>query len=277
MTFPTEDQLNSFLYDQTALISELVVRRILHSSLPCDLGAHHLPSVPSRRFVCRCSRRRVTRSIFTNSFFSNVKLPVHVVFKLSYDWLCSLSVSVTSVRRGVRRGTVSALYGHNRQLVAHSARLAKHRVGGYGVTVQVDEMFLPAHDCWILGVVEVGTGRVALFTLANRDASSIHTRLQSVIDSCTRLVTDALPSYVQVARLLGCVHHVVNKSVQYVGNALRVHTNHVESLWRVLRAFLSGKTHIELGLLIEEFAWRQNNKSDLWSAYLHALSTVDYI
>lgn len=272
----SEKEISHFVSDKNALIAELVVRNIVYSKWVCNYGVEHAPSVRCRRFVCRCSGRRVTRSIFVSSLFSTLKLPVEVVFTIAYDWLCSLGITRVAQRRSVSRTTVSTYFRYFRQLVAKDNEITRRMFGGYGVTVQVDEMFLASRQVWILGAVEAETRSVSLFVVENREAATILACLQTVVTPGTRLVTEALASYVPVAKELHCVHHVVNKSLQYVNPSLRVHTNNVEAMWRVLRAFLSCKSNMDLGALIEEFVWRQNNKSGLWSAYMSALSKVDY-
>lgn len=242
----------------------------------CEYGTEHFPSVRSKRFVCRCSGHRITRSIFFSSLFSCAKLSVGVVLLIAYDWLSSLSVSCTAVRRGVRRGTVANYYSYFRQIISHDLQINACSFGGYGVTVQIDEMFIAAKSIWILGVYDCSSGQIALFQIANREADTIARCLRSKIRVCSRLVTDALPSYIQVARLLGCVHMVVNKSVQFVNNALKVHTNNVEALWCVLRSFLRFKSNFPIQVLIDEFVWRQNNKALLWPAFLDAMGRIDF-
>jgi hypothetical protein len=278
----SETELARFTADRHRLIVELLARGILRPTWTCAYGREHFPSVRSCQFRCRCERRDTRKTMFYCSFFENASLPIASVFSVAYDWLLDSSARVCSVRRSVNRNTVSNYYGYCRQPVASSLASVHVRVGGIGISVEVDEMFvsrdsLTGDEVWVIGALErTPERRVSLSVLPSKTPDAIVAALDNAIRPGSLLVTDFLPSYSLVAQTLALPHTRVNKARSYVDHSTRMHTNHIEGTWKHLRLFLARRNHVALADSLAEFVWRRLHREALWDAFLAALSGVDW-
>jgi hypothetical protein len=154
----SESELSRFVADKHRLIVELLARGILRPTWTCAQGREHFPSVQTRRFRCRCERRDAMKSIYYSSFFENTRLTMATIFRIVYDWLSESPVRVCAFRRNVSPNSVGVYYGYCRQLVYSSLATAPVRVGGVGISVEVDEMFVrrdaeTGDEVWVLGAL----------------------------------------------------------------------------------------------------------------------------
>jgi len=277
----SENQLSRFVSDERRLIVELLARGILNPSWRCSLGRKHFPSVVSRRFRCLCERRDRTKTIFYKSFFENMSLGVGQIFRLAYDWLGNSPAKVTAVRRSVSPKTVYCYARYFRQLVSAALRESPVRVGGIGVCVEVDEMFVKKNsdgsEVWVIGALDRARhSSFACSVLRSKSPSDIVAAIGESIRARSLLVTDALPSYSLVAQTLALPHTRVNKARGILDRSTRMHTNSIESMWHHLRQFLALRRQVPIDSAIDEFVWRRQNRDNLWDGFLTALAKVDW-
>jgi hypothetical protein len=278
----SETELARFVADEHSLIVELLARGILRPTWTCACGREHFPTVRSRQFRCRCGRQDRRKTIFYCSFFENTSLPIATVFRVVYDWLLDSSARACSERRSVSENTVGVYYGYCRQLVRSSLVAVPVRVGGVGVCVEVDEMFVrrdaeTGAEVWVIGAVErTAERRLHLSVLHTKTPEAIVSALADAILPGSLLVTDFLPSYSLVAQTLALPHTRVNKARHIVDHTTRMHTNHIEATWKHLRLFLARRNRVALADSLNEFVWRRLHRESLWDAFLAALSAVDW-
>ena len=261
----SESELSRFVADRHRLLVELLARGILDSRLACEAGRVHRPSVTSRQFRCQCFRVDRRKSIYHRSFFANTSLPIATVFRVAYSWLVDEQVGVSANRLTVSRKTVGVYYGYFRQLAVSALEYAPVRIGGVGVSVEVDEMFVTrdkvsGDEVWVLGAVErTAAKRLCLSILPSKSPEDIVSALSDALLPGSLLVTDFLPSYSLVARALNVPHARVNKSRSFVCPSTRMHTNHIEATWKHLRRFLARRPRVALDIALAEFVWRRQN------------------
>jgi ligand-binding SRPBCC domain-containing protein len=278
----SESELARFVADEHRLIVELLARGILRPSWTCAHGRDHYPSVTSRQFRCRCIREDSRKTIFYCSFFENTSLPIATVFRLAYDWIADLPVRACSDRRSVSQNTICVYYRYFRQLTASSLATAPVRVGGVGVCVEVDEMFVSrdsetGDEVWVIGALErTPEKRLHLSILHSKTPEAIVDSLSGAILPGSLLVTDFLPSYSLVAQSLSLPHTRVNKSRSFVDQSTRMHTNHIEATWMHLHRFLAKRSRVALADSLAEFVWRRLNAGRLWQGFLDTLASVDW-
>jgi hypothetical protein len=277
-----ESELSRFVRDEDRLIVELLARGILDASWTCDAGRVHRASVSSRRYRCLCFREDRTKTIYRQSFFEHTHLPIATTFRIAYEWLNDAPVCVSARRLSVSRKTVGEYYRHFRQLVVSSLEFAPVRVGGVGVSVEVDEMFVrrdsqTGHEVWVIGAVErTAEKRIHLSVLRSKTPEDIVAALSDALLPGTLLVTDFLPSYSLVAQALSLPHARVNKTRSFVDPLTRIHTNHIEATWKHLRRFLARRSRVALDVALAEFVWRRLHSQDSWEGLLAAFAAVDW-
>lgn len=275
-------ELTRFVENKHRLIVELLARGILDDSLVCKAGRIHHPSVTLMEFRCRCFRVNRRRSIYNKSFFENARLPIATIFRIAHSWLNDEQPCVCACRLSVSRNTVGRYYGYFRQLSEASLGFAPVRVGGIGVCVEIDEMFVkrdPVSDkeVWVIGAVErTPEKRLHLSILKSKTPEDIVYALSEAILPGSLLVTDFLPSYSQVAQTLNLPHTRVNKSRSFVDSSTKMHTNHIEATWKHLRRFLGRRSRVKLDVALAEFVWRRENAQDIWEGFLKSLAKVDW-
>jgi hypothetical protein len=222
------------------------------------------------------------KSIYYSSFFENTRLTMATIFRIVYDWLSESPVRVCAFRRNVSPNSVGVYYGYCRQLVYSSLATAPVRVGGVGISVEVDEMFVrrdaeTGDEVWVLGALErTPERRLHLSILHTKTPEAIVASLSDAILPGSLLVTDFLPPYSLVAQTLSLPHTRVNKSQSFVDPSTRIHTNHIEATWKHLRLFLSRRNRVALGESLAEFVWRRLNAGRLWEGFLQTLSSIDW-
>ena len=275
-------ELARFVRDRHRLLVELLARGILCPTWTCEAGRAHRPSVTSLQFRSDCFRDDRRTSIYDKSFFANTTLPIDTIFRVAYEWLLYAPAHATASRLAVSRKTVGVYYGYFRQLAVSSLEYEPVRVGGVGVSVEVDEMFVrrdkeTGDEVWVIGALErTSEKRLNLSILASKTPEDIVDALSDSILPGSLLVTDFLPSYSLVARALSLPHTRVNKSRAFVDQSTRMHTNHIEGTWKHLRRFLARRSRVELDVALAEFVWRRLNAHDLWEGFLAALAAVDW-
>lgn len=280
---PTEYEIRRYTADEDRLIAELIARKIIHNEWVCEFGRTHIASVSARCFRCRCGRHDRSRSLFYGSMFDGTKLGPGDVLLLVYEWLSDCTIAATARRTGRALSTVSRFYAHFRRTVCEELTVAPVKLGGLGVTVEIDEMLLrknrtTGEDLWVLGAVErTEHQRVHLAVLASKSVDDIVAALAHSILPGSLLVTDFLPSYTAVAVQLRCPLIRVNKSRSLVDPATRMHTNTIEGLWALLRKFIKVRQHIALQSVLGEFSWRRANREDAFEQFLQALSKVEWL
>jgi hypothetical protein len=278
----SESELTRFVKDEDRLIVELLARGILYSYWTCEDGRDHQPSVRSRLFFCYCSRRRISKSIYSRSFFENTRITIAKIFHLAYDWLIGVPATACSLHRAVSKQTVYKYYRYFRQLIESSLSFAPVRVGGIGVAVEVDEMFVrfdrtSKTEVWVIGALERTARKlISLSVLKSKLPEDIVDALSRTILPGSLLVTDFLPSYSLVAKTLNLPHTRVNKTRSYVDPSTRQTTNRIEATWKQLRLFLTNRQNIQIETVLAEFQWRRFHRNNLWEGFLQALATVDW-
>ena len=112
---------------------------------------------------CSYSKCRKEKSVRSNSFFNNSKLPIGKLLLLAYLWLNKVTVTSAIAMTGCSSATVTDYYGFLRQLVADSLDEIHCKIGGPGIIVEIDESKFgkrkynrghAVEGVWVVGGVE---------------------------------------------------------------------------------------------------------------------------
>lgn len=113
----------------------------------------------------------------------------------------------------------------------------------------------------VLGLVE-REGKVRTFVVPDRKAETLQTIMRTNVETDSRIITDALPSYVELRDVYKhiSIKHTLGNYVTYGDE----HTNNIEGYWSILKRGILGTFHFvspqHLQRYCDEFAYRYNNR-----------------
>ena len=87
----------------------------------------------------RCGRCRRRCSIFGDTFFENVKLPIGHVIIMGYLWVQGASLRLMETMIGCSHETACQYKRHFEELVSYMVQDEKQKIGGPGIIVEMDE------------------------------------------------------------------------------------------------------------------------------------------
>ena len=119
-------------------------------------------------------------------------------------------------------------------------------VGGPNKTVEIDESKFgrwkynrgrPVKGQWVFGGMERESGRAFLVPVPDRTADTLTSVIRAWIEPRTTLISDCWAAYQDMVSH-GYTHRNVNHSISFVNPDTGDHTNHIESTWCHVKAFL---------------------------------------
>ena len=217
---------------------------------------------------CRACRKPFT--VRMGTIFESSHVPLHVWLQAIY-LICSSKkgISTRQIQRTIGGSMKTAWFLMHRIRAAMATDFGG-KIGGGGITVEADEMYLGKspksrrkpgeRPPMILSLVERGGDVRSMFL----DHRTVRSALYEHLDFDSRLVTDGSQHYV---KLLPMGHHesVDHSKREYVRDD--VHTNTLEGFFSVFKRGLVGvyqhmdKKH--LGRYLAEFDFRQNTRAKL--------------
>jgi len=119
-----------------------------------------------------------------------------------------------------------------------------------------------ADKTMVLGLIQ-RDGKVRTFVVPDRKAETLQTIMRANVETNSRIITDALPSYVELRDEYNheSVKHTLGNYVTYGDK----HTNNIEGYWSILKRGIIGTFHSvspqHLQRYCDEFAQRYNTRS----------------
>lgn len=213
----------------------------------------------SKIFSCRRYRRiknrnkksvkircEIKQSMYNNTWFSQSKLSVEMISKLTCLWIllkpprqefCIQSLKITS-------NTVVDWFSYCRLVCLDWCSQNSTILGGPNVIVEIDEAKIGKRKYnrgrwidgyWIFGAFERDTGRAFVVQVPDRTASTLINIIKEWILPGTTIISDRWRSYRELDNH-GFDHMTVNHSVNFVDPDTGAHTNNIERLWRDVRS-----------------------------------------
>ena len=235
----------------------------------------------------RCSERQcdLPFTVRTGSIFEGSKVELRKWFQATYE----ISISkkgISSVELAQRIGvSQKTAWFINHRLRAMLTETQPELLSG---TVECDETFVGGKESnkhvskktngrgksaskvskrgtvgktMVLGIVQ-REGNVRTFVVPDRKAETLQTIMRANVETNSRIVTDALSSYVELRDQydhVSCKH--VTGDYRTYGD---VHTNNIEGYWGILKRGIIGTFHSvspqHLQRYCDEFAYRYNHK-----------------
>ena len=149
------------------------------------------------------------------------------------------------------------------------------RVGGPGITVQIDEsvvyrakhhrghaLYRPPQ--WVLGIYDVEQKKGLTLVIPNRKSSTLMPLINRHVLHGTEIHTDMWRGYLPLSQTpfpLTYVHKVVNHSRFFLDTITGVHTNNVEAYWSSVKKKLksmNGSRRTLISSYLYEHMYRQH-------------------
>lgn len=246
---------------------------------------------PSERTL-RCTSCRGRRSIFADTFFEKLKLPIGHAIIMGYLWVQGVSVRSMETMIGCSHETACQYKRHFEELVSYMVQDAKQKIGGPGIIVEMDESkfghrkYNRGHRVespWVVGGVERTPARKMFAeTVTARDGELLTTVILDNIEPGTILLTDGWAGYgvaVQILRGMGfeIEHQVVNHSEEFVAED-GTHTNTIEATWSGIKNSMTRREMncASLDTKLLAFIWKRQNDHDRWQGLVEAWRAIRY-
>ena len=240
----------------------------------------------------RCGTCRRRCSIFGDTFFENVKLPIGHVIIMGYLWVQGASLRVIETLIGCSHETACQYKRHFEELVSYMVQDQKQKIGGPEIIVEMDESkfghrkYNRGHRVdspWVVGGVErTPERRMFAETVTSRDGELLATVIMDNIAPGTILLTDGWAGYVVAVNILRerrfpIEHRVVNHSEEFVAED-GTHTNTIEATWSGIKNTMTRRemncAGIDTKLLA--FIWKRQNDQNRWGGLVNAWQTIRY-
>ena len=189
---------------------------------------------------------------------------------------------------GHSSASVSAYYGHFRQLVEQSLVPEDQIIRGPGIVVEVDETKLgkrkynkghKVDGVWVLaGIEHTEKSRIFLVPIEKRDGNTLITAILEHVSEGSILVTDSWKGYAQVNDELNFEYYTVNHSQTFKDPVTGACTNKVEGLNNGLKLKIAMRNRVKDGINkhLAEYIWRKKHTSSLLESFIDAIKNVHY-
>lgn len=287
---PTLDGIHDILFHEMRSIEFLFEQEIIHQVQRCTKcgGEMEIRSDKPKQWQCRYSRCRSQSSIFRETIFSDSRIPCNKILHLGYMWLKKASKSDMIDSIGVNAATVSAKCKLFAQAVSESLELEDDIVGGENIIVEIDECLTSrrkynrghaVQSSWVLGGVErTEERRVFMVRVPDRSADTLIPILAAHIRPGYIVYSDMWRAYSCLTEKTGLRHGTVNHSRNFKDPVTGIHTNSIEATWSAFKRNIRPRSRTPEGIddEIEIFIWRRKHATNLWFAFLEALSSTRF-
>lgn len=218
-----------------------------------EVGIHSEKKRNVLKFMYTCRKCNIRTSVASRHVFSNSKLPLGKLLRIIY--LSSINTSRNDIHQqtNVSKKTITRINKCiNRVLSIFACRSFQRRIGGEGMTVEIDETHLFTHkyhkgrvlvsqSVWLVGGICRETNEIFVEIVTKRNAETLTAIITNWVAKGTTIMTDGWRGYAHVKDYY--LHSVVNHQLNFVDPVNpNIHTQRVKRLWRSIKNFLRNKT-----------------------------------
>lgn len=234
-----------------------------------------------------CIKKYYTLSIRHKSIFAESKISLFRLYKLIVLWSGEISINQCCLLVGVKRRAVGEFFAKLRSRIRENILHNPIRLGGYGVTCQVDESLFShkakyhrgrfnSNPIWVFGIVDSSqTPAIGYMEVVpNRSQDTLIPIISRVCRPGTRIISDEWKGYLNINRVLGFQHDTVNHSVNFVNPINHAHTQNIESYWAKQKLRIKKMKGLKKDLIQEylnEFMWRDKVKDESYQNLINIL------
>ena len=230
-----------------------------------------------------CEKYQQYESIRKGSFFFRSKLSLQKWVEAIFFWCEQTSVTHSVNFLNLSRVTVIDIHNFCREVCSKYFENNPIKLGGSGVTVQIDESCFshkpkfhrgraPIKPLWVFGIVDTSTtpslGYMEI--VESRNAHTLLPIIRKVVYPQTIVHSDQWKAYYNIEKELGLSHYTVNHSLNFVDKTTGVHTQAIESYWNKIKAHIKSMRGCKRELLnsyLQEYMWRERNSTNTFYAF----------
>lgn len=240
---------------------------------------------------CRCRNCWKMWSIYKDTFFTNSKLPLHIILLIGYFWVQNMTFStISALLTDIPEPTLSRWLLYYDQLIAGDMHDTEVKIGGPNIIVEVDESKFgkrkyhrghKVEGVWVVGGVERTPERkVFAIQVPNRNNDTLTDVIRCFVHPGSIVYTDGWAGYNWKDLLdIGMSHGTCNHSEHFVCPETGIHTNTIECTWSVIKQSIPKRNRTKKGIdyRLLEFLWRRKNHGAQWERFLIALNNSKYM
>uniref|UniRef100_A0A0G4I302 ISXO2-like transposase domain-containing protein n=1 Tax=Chromera velia CCMP2878 TaxID=1169474 RepID=A0A0G4I302_9ALVE len=293
-----EERVRQWLIDQGCLPPP--------SNFQCagnSFSPSHQTPYRKEQYIYRCQRKgcpQSSRSERRGTLFGGRNIALGVILMVAYYFLDGDRYASIANKTGLSDETVREFCERfNSVIVEDFEQTGWHNpegdgdgylLGGPGIIVEIDESKFGKRmhnrgrrieGVWILGAVErTGERRFVAIPVKDRTAQTMEDFIEKYIHPGSILYSDMWKGYctARIVDTLVSGHNTINHSKDFVDPETGVHTNTIESTWRVLKARVPRSSWRESRILprLTEMQWRRQHHATLWESFWKAVTRSDF-
>lgn len=218
-------------------------------------------------FWWRCGKRSCRKkiSLTKGSFFEGSKLDIKTILLLIYYFLYKAPYELVANELKIKSShTIVDWFNFCREVCITILTQDNTKIGGQGHVVEIDESKFGKRKynrgrrvdgCWVLGGIDRTTRQTFFQIVPDRTKETLLPILLENIYPDSIVVSDCWRSYSSLGEHFDS-HRSVNHSLNFVDPADKsVHTNSIESQWRVLKRSVLPFNGTSKDLYSSYFAW----------------------
>ena len=276
-------ELYEIFIDEDKAIDYLFNKNILNKIVRCN-KCNFTISYYIKKRVYRCNNYQCRKqiSIFKDTFFYNLKLPINNILHILYEYLKKTPQNSVSASLNVTESTISYYYNLFRNIVHMDIieNIKNNVIGGINKEVEIDESLFnkrkynkghPVNGIWVLGGVEHGTKKVFTIPVEKRDKATLLKNIKKYVKPGTTIYTDCWKGYVDLKEN-GYNHKTVNHKKYFKDPITYAHTNTIEGTWNGFKIAIKPqyRTKNKLYYHLLECQWRKRlYKKNIWDQFLN--------
>lgn len=280
--------LKQIFLDEEEAIKYLIEQGIIQNKSCWRCKRQMIIDIKRKQYHCSRNSCRLSRSLFNHTFFSNTKIPVHILLWIAYMYLNKMPINGIKNTSSVHSEAITAWSQFIRQICADCVEFNDVVIGGPGIIVEIDETKLGKRKyhrghrvdgVWVVaGVERTSNKRVFLIEVEDRSTETITAILKTHVLRGSIIYTDGWAPYKQACERAGLEHHVVNHRKHFKDPITGIHTNTIEGVNNGIKNLIKprNRTRNNINDHLYYYIWRRQNKANIWQSFINALKEIFY-
>lgn len=245
------DKINSlFSRPEIDILKWMAERHLIKNKMYCDNCYHYmdLGRDKSRKlgYKWKCKTCKRSRSVFSNSYFEDIRLNLRVYFRMIYMWASNNLQSEIVDEMGVDKNTVCDFAKDLREVCFVRCMEFEEMLGGIGedgesLIVEIDEsLFFKRkynrgrirNQQWVLGMIERISGKCILIPVPDRSTNTLLEIIRRYVRPGSTIITDGWAAYNELDNDPSYIHYRVIHDYNFVDpEDDMIHTQNIEGTW----------------------------------------------